>query len=302
MSNNSKPQQGCVATAEEQDWDTAHAGETVSELYLGAVKRLQTAGIEDAGLDARLLLQHITGWDWAKFLMEQQSIAQAELCRHYRQLISMRAEHIPLQYLTGEQEFMGIPFRVTRDVLIPRQDTELLVELALPFCKGGKVLDLCTGSGCILVSLAKNTTLSRAVGADISTAALAVAKDNADRQGVSAEFVESDLFASVEGTFDVIVSNPPYITKEEMKELMPEVLEHEPHLALYGGEDGLAIYRRLVPDAKKHLGHGGRLLVEIGCGQGEAVSGLFLANGYREVRVCRDYAGHDRVVMGRLQQ
>lgn len=274
---------------------------TYAELVRNATERFQHVGIEDAKLDARLLMQHVTGWSWSDFLLEQYNLASQETINRYEELVSRREEHIPLQHLTGEQEFMGLPFHVTPDVLIPRQDTELLVELAMPYCEGAHVLDMCTGSGCIIISLAKLGKPKSVIGVDISVKALTVAKANAENLEAEVAFVESDLFENVQGTFDVIVSNPPYITAEEMKELAPEVFEREPHLALYGGEDGLVIYRRLIPAAKEHLTENGWLMLEIGCGQGEAVKQLMIENGYKEVTVHRDYAGHDRVVTGHLQ-
>lgn len=279
--------------------------ESYRKVCLVGAERLRVAQVPDAELDARLLMEHVTGWDSAGWLMNREAVMPEAMREYYEQLVERRRTREPLQYITGEQEFMGLPFRVTPKVLIPRQDTELLVEQALPLCPGKRVLDLCTGSGCVLISLAHYAPISRAVGADISPEALEVASYNGEKHGVRAEWVQSDLLASVEGTFDVIVANPPYISAEEMQTLMPEVGAHEPELALFGGEDGLELYRRLIPDAKKRLadgaeGTGSFLLVEIGCGQGEAVSRLFRESGFREVSVQRDYAGHDRVVKGHL--
>lgn len=278
--------------------------ESYRSAVLAGAKRLRQAEVPDAELDARLLMEHVTGWDSAAWLMNREAVMPEPMRQYYERLVERRAAREPLQYITGEQEFMGLTFRVTPSVLIPRQDTELLVEQALPLCAGKRVLDVCTGSGCVLIALAHYAPLLRAVGADISRSALELASYNGEKHGVRAEWVQSDLLASVEGAFDVIVANPPYITAEEMRTLMPEVGAHEPELALFGGEDGLSFYRRLVPEAKKRLAggteNGGWLLVEIGCAQGEAVAGLFSENGFRDVAVQRDYAGRDRVVKGRL--
>ncbi len=265
---------------------------------LSCAKQLEEAGILEAELDARLLMQYVTGWDTATWLLRRgEEMPEAEKTR-YEALICRRRKREPLQYITGEQEFMGLSFFVTPHVLIPRQDTELLVEQALPYAKGRRVLDVCTGSGCVLISLARFAAPQRAVGADISLEALQVAKRNAQRHAVQAEWVKSDLLCQVEGAFDVITANPPYIDALQMQTLMPEVGRFEPKLALFGGEDGLVVYRRLVSQAKQKLARGGALFVEIGCEQAQAVTELFLENGFCDVAVCKDYAGHDRVVKG----
>ena len=227
----------------------------------------------------------------------------AEEWERYCELAEKRLARVPLQHLTGEQEFMGLPFRVTPDVLIPRQDTEHLVEEALACCEGRRVLDMCTGSGCIAISIARLGKPASVTGADISEAALAVAGDNAARLGADVAWVKSDMFAGIDGEFDVIVSNPPYIPPEQIEGLEPEVKDHEPRLALYGGEDGLDYYRTLVTEGAKHLRparngeEGGILIVEIGFDQGVSVPALFREAGFTGVRVRKDYAGLDRVVI-----
>jgi release factor glutamine methyltransferase len=186
-------------------------------------------------------------------------------------------------------------------VLIPRQDTEILVEKALSFLQDGDaLLDMCTGSGCILLSLAKMRKLKRAVGADISVPALEIAKKNADVLKVNAEFYQSDLFENLNKTekYNVIVSNPPYVTGQEMKELPPEIAEHEPQNALFGGEDGLEFYRRITKLAGQFLEPGGKLIFEIGCRQAGNVEKLMQENGYEEIEIIQDFAGLDRVVAG----
>lgn len=276
---------------------------TIQEMYEEGIKRLEKAGIPDARLDAWYLLEHVTGISRASYYGHPQKAAGGEEEERYFFYIKKRGERIPLQHLTGEQEFMGLSFLVNEHVLIPRQDTEILVEEALKRLKPGmEILDMCTGSGCILLSLLK---LSRAgeitgAGADISPEALKVAKENALRLGVDAEFIQGDLFAGIprERSFDLIVSNPPYIPTAVIGGLMEEVRLYDPYIALDGREDGLFFYRRIVKESVRHLKDGGWLLFEIGCEQAEAVSGLMEEAGYREIRVKKDLAGLDRVVLG----
>jgi release factor glutamine methyltransferase len=222
-----------------------------------------------------------------------------EQVTEYESILSKRAEHVPLQYITGEQEFMGILFHVNDAVLIPRQDTETLVEEALKVIRPGmKVLDMCTGSGCILISILKNIVDVEGYGYDISKQAINVAKENAKLNHVNATFERSDLFEDVSDTFDVIVSNPPYIPTDVISGLMPEVAMYEPMQALDGKEDGLHFYRRIIADASKYLKPDGKLLFEIGHDQGESVPKLMKDAGFKEVRVIKDLAGNDRVVIG----
>ena len=198
---------------------------------------------------------------------------------------------------------MGLKFHVSPHVLIPRQDTEILVEEALKRIRPGMdVLDLCTGSGCIIISMKKYQGQIRAAACDNSPQALAVARENAALNGVSVQFLEGDLFRPVEGMFDAIVSNPPYIPTGELAGLMPEVRDFEPRSALDGDADGLIFYRRIVNDAKNHLKPGGFLLFEIGCDQGKDVSELMWQAGYQDRNVIKDLAGLDRVVAGVLPQ
>ena len=194
---------------------------------------------------------------------------------------------------------MGLRFKVTKDVLIPRQDTETLVEEVMRGLHDGfHILDLCTGSGCILLSLLHYSNHCAGTGSDVSEAALKVAEENARALGQKAEFVRSDLFENISGEYEVIVCNPPYIPTGEIPGLMEEVREHDPRSALDGGEDGLCFYKKIIAQAGDYLTPGGRLYFEIGCSQAEAVSGLMKAAGYREVNVCRDLSGLDRVVSG----
>ncbi|MDE7223210.1 MAG: peptide chain release factor N(5)-glutamine methyltransferase [Acetatifactor sp.] len=265
-------------------------------------KRLAEVGIEEAALDARLLLEQICGTNRNTLLVHGDREVSAQEQQAYEEAIARRSQRIPLQQITGSQEFMGLSFRVNEHVLVPRQDTEILVEEALRELQDGmKVLDLCTGSGCILISLLHYSNRCQGVGTDISREALKVARQNgAALLGAEKEyiFLESDLFDRVEGRYDIIVSNPPYIRKQEIDTLMPEVREHEPRLALDGGGDGLDFYRRIIAESPSYLCGGGRLYLEIGCDQGDAVQGLLLQRGFREINVVQDYAGLDRVAYG----
>ena len=277
---------------------------TYRECYEQGCRTLQAAGIEEAILDARLLLEAVCGTDRNDLLVhgEQPVMPQAE--EKYLNWIRQRAEHIPLQQLTGEQDFMGLTFSVNEHVLIPRQDTEILVEEVLKELHDRmRILDMCTGSGCILLSLLHYSNDCEGLGVDLSAEALEVAGRNVlkvltPEKAEHAHFLQSDLFEKVEGKFEIIVSNPPYIASAEVEKLMPEVRDHEPRMALDGTEDGLHFYRRIIKEAGKHLVSSGMLFFEIGYDQGQAVSELMRTEGYREVQVVQDYAGLDRVVFG----
>ena len=277
---------------------------TYRECYEQGCRTLQAAGIEEAALDARLLLEAVCGTDRNDLLVhgEQPVMPQAE--EKYLHWIRQRAEHIPLQQLTGEQDFMGLTFSVNEHVLIPRQDTEILVEEVLKELHDGmRVLDMCTGSGCILLSLLHYSNDCEGLGVDLSAEALEVAGRNVlkvltPEKAEHAHFLQSNLFEKVEGKFEIIVSNPPYIASAEVEKLMPEVRDHEPRMALDGTEDGLYFYRRIIEEAGKHLVSSGMLFFEIGYDQGQAVSELMRTEGYCDVQVVQDYAGLDRVVFG----
>lgn len=264
-------------------------------------KILAMAEIVEAKTDAWLLLEMVCKIDRSFYYLHMEEDLPEEQLSEYRIALRKRAEHVPLQYIVGETEFMGIKFKVNSSVLIPRQDTETLVEEALKVVRPGmRVLDLCTGSGCIIVSILHNTTDVEGYAIDISKQALNVAKENAKLNEVSVMFERSDLFDNVTGTFDVIVSNPPYIPTEEIVKLMPEVRGFEPMEALDGKEDGLYFYRKLIPESRNYLKPDGRILFEIGYDQGEAVSGLLREAGFRDVQVIKDLARNDRVVTGML--
>ncbi len=268
-------------------------------MYETGKDRLEKAGVEEAPLDARLLLEYVCGTDRNTLLAHGDREISEEECRKYEECIARREKRVPLQHITGEQEFMGITFLVNENVLIPRQDTEILVEEVLKELHDGmSILDICTGSGCILLSLLQYSNDCEGTGTDLSAKALEIAKENGRRLGKTPVFLESDLFEKVEGRYDVIVSNPPYIPTEVIPTLMPEVREYEPEGALDGKEDGLYFYREIVRQAGEYLNRGGRLFFEIGCGQAAQVSALLEEAGYKEIEVVKDFAGLDRVVSG----
>ena len=234
--------------------------------------------------------------------------------KHYRRMLSKRADHVPLQYLTNQQEFMGLPFYVDENVLIPRQDTEILVETIMEDGYDGKrILEIGTGSGCIILSLLKYGNGCHGTATDISEGALETARKNARQLGLDVELIRTDLAADIiatsgiatsgiatsgKGVYDIIVSNPPYIASSVISTLMPEVKEHEPMLALDGGADGLEYYRRILGETKNLLAPGGKYYFEIGYDQGKAVKALLEEQGCSDVRIVKDYAGLDRVISG----
>ncbi len=270
-------------------------------LYRMGEDKLRYAGIEEASLDARLLLEEVCGTDRNTLLVHGDKEVTEEQRECYVNYITQRSRHIPLQHILGYQEFMGLRFAVSPAVLIPRQDTETLVEEVMRFLHDGMhILDMCTGSGCILLSLLKYSNDCVGVGCDLSADALKVAAENAAALGIEAEFLQSNLFEEIKGRFEVIVSNPPYIKSGAIKELMEEVREHDPMMALDGGGDGLFFYRKIVASAGDYLYPGGMLFFEIGCDQADEVSGLMQDAGYKDITVCKDLAGLNRVVYGRI--
>jgi len=290
------------------------------DVYEAGKEKLERAGIEEAALDARILLEFVCGTNRNTLLAHGDREISQEEYRRFCELVGARAARVPLQHLTGEQDFMGLTFLVNKNVLVPRQDTEVLVEEVMKNLHDGmRILDLCTGSGCILLSLLHYSNDCQGVGVDLSKEALAVAEKNyerlqRERPDMAASFLEGDLFeafvcndsgddefikeAFPGGKFDIIVSNPPYIESDEILTLMPEVREHEPRMALDGGADGLDFYRRIVKDAGAYLNGGGILFFEIGCGQAESVRELMEQAGFHEIQVVKDFAGLDRVVYG----
>lgn len=269
---------------------------TYREAYDWGKSRLTEIQIPDAEWDAWLLLEYVTGMKRASYLLHRDDAVLQAHWEQFQSLIGQREKRIPLQHLTGETEFMGLSFAVNRDVLIPRQDTETLVELALPEVAGKRVLDVCTGSGCIAIALQKLGQPSVCHAVDLSPKALAVARENCRRLDAEVTLWQSDLFAQVTESYDVILSNPPYIASTVIPELMPEVREHEPVMALDGGADGCLFYRRLAAEAGQYLRDGGTLFLEIGYDQGESVCSLLQEHEFEEIQIHQDLAGHDRVI------
>lgn len=271
------------------------------ELLRAGKHRLSEAGIPDAETDAWLLLEGACGMDRQAYLLHGEEPAGPEAIRKYAAFLERRLCREPVQYILGEAWLFGRPFHVTPDVLIPRLDTEVLVEETLRRMQPGmRILDLCTGSGCILLSLlAEADGRVSGCGTDLSQAALNVAAENQRRLGLQAEWVCSDLFARVAGTYDIIVSNPPYIASGCIAGLDEEVRAHEPHLALDGGEDGLRILQRITEEAPAYLNDGGWLLLEIGWDQGPAVRQLLADAGFKQTEIIKDMSGLDRVAAGR---
>lgn len=282
---------------------------TYRECYEMGRAVLDAGGVAEYELDARLMLEYVCGTDRNTLLVHgDREVTESEVAC-YKEFLEKRAKRVPLQHLTGIQEFMGLEFKVSRDVLIPRQDTEILVEEALKNLRDGmSILDMCTGSGCILISLMHYSNECRGVGVDISSKALEVADENASRllerykrEEDALVFLQSNLFENVKGKYDIIVSNPPYIESGVIPELMPEVRDHEPVEALDGGESGLDFYRKIIGQSASYLSGDGMLFLEIGYAQGRTVEDLMVQAGFEEVQIVKDYAGHDRVVRGILR-
>lgn len=285
-------------------------GETWEALLKEGQEILEAAGIEEAGLDAWLLLEYESGKNRAYYFAHCKEEADEEIKTPYMEKIRKRAQHIPLQHLTHQGYFMGYEFFVNENVLVPRQDTEVLVEEALSLIKEKEVpqiLDMCTGSGCILLTILLEREDALGTGVDLSEKALSVAEKNRETYHLEtrAELIKSDMFQSgyFEGkkeSFDIIVSNPPYIPTEEIEKLQAEVRFHDPFMALDGKEDGLYFYRIIAKNAGEYLKPGGFLACEIGCDQGEDVKKMFESCGFSDVKVIKDLAGLDRVVSGKL--
>ena len=293
---------------------------TYLEALAWGQEQLRMAEVPDFALDAGYLLEFTSGRKHIDLVLDGREQMTDVLFEKYRDCVRRRAQRIPLQQITGSQAFMGLDFMVNEHVLCPRQDTETLVEEGLAILaslQSGsaknrqanadreiRLLDLCTGSGCILISLLAlargQETPIHGLAADLSPEALAVARENAKRNGVSAAFVLSDLFAEIEGSFDLITANPPYIPSGQLEDLMPEVRDHEPRMALDGDEDGLAFYRRIAGQAPDYLREGGWLLMEIAFDQGQAVRQMLADGPFEEIEIIQDLSGRDRVLKGRM--
>ena len=287
---------------------------TLAEIYEYGTNRLDEAGIEYPSVDAFYLLEYAAKIDKTKYLMFKDQEVSEKHFNEYKELIDRRCERIPYQYIVGFAEFMGLTYEVSRDVLIPRLDTEILGEEALKVIGfEADVLDLCTGSGCIGISLKRYRPDIHVTCSDISHKALDMARKNIAHQHLELanetgslekgiRLVEGDLFEPFDEDekFDLIVSNPPYVSEEEYRSLMPEVKNHEPVTALIAGPDGLDIYRRLISDAPAYLKEGGKLLLEIGAAQAQAVTKLMEEAGFKDIEVIKDLAELDRVVKGHI--
>ena len=269
------------------------------EIYKEGEKLLNDSGIEEAALDARLLLEYVCNTDRTTLLAHPEREVSEKEEAAFLELINRRCLREPLQYITGNQEFMGLLFETGTDTLIPRQDTESLVEEAMKDLHDGmEILDVCCGTGCILLSLLHYSNDCKGLGVDISKEAVELAGKNAVTLGLDtqAEFKVSDMFSAVNGKYDMLLCNPPYIPHAVIDTLEPEVRDYEPRRALDGGDDGLDYYRILAARSGRYLKRGAVLYLEIGYDQGEAVKRLFETEGYKNVEVLKDLSGNDRVV------
>ena len=295
---------------------------TRREAYDYGVEQLEAEGIENADCDIRILLEDLCGVDREELFIQGDKVISRRESEIFMNAVNRRMGHYPVQYITGKQEFMGLTFSVNQNVLIPRMDTEILVEEVLKeLMDGSRILDMCTGSGCILLSLLYYSNDCEGVGVDISQEALDVAKDNSGRlilddtfdllfqtggkgkkhlDEEKIEFIQSNLFNDVKGRFDIIVSNPPYIRSDVIPTLMEEVRDYEPMLALDGKEDGLYFYRKIIEKAPAYLNPEGKLFFEIGYDQADDVVSLMEEAGFKDVVVVKDYAHLNRVVWGRI--
>ncbi len=270
--------------------------ETIAKALVRVTRCLADAGVDSPERDARLLVAHAAGLEAGRLTLHLPDPFEAP--ERLEAALAAREARQPVSQIVGSRLFWGRRFRVTPDVLDPRPETESLIALALEH-SFHRVLDLGSGTGCILLTLLAERPSSFGVGVDLSEAALAVARSNAEALGVDADLQRSDWYADVSGRFDLIVSNPPYISAAEMKHLAPEPLLWEPRMALTDEGDGLACYRTIAAGAPRHLSPGGRLLVEIGPTQGKAVADLFSAAGLEDVQVGPDLDGRDRIVSAR---
>ena len=280
----------------------------ITEQKKSIVERLAAAGITEAETDAFLLIREYTGVIRADFLTDpDMEVPESADLPALEEAVSKRCERIPLQHITGKTGFMGLDFNTSPAALIPRPDTEILAEEVLKdYHDGSRILDLCTGTGCIIISLLALTNDCYGVGTDISEDALALAGKNADEilgeKRDRLKLLQGDLYDALDpdDKFEVIVSNPPYIRTADIDGLMPEVKDHDPFIALDGGEDGLDFYRRIIQGASAHLCGGGDLVLEIGADQAEDVMNIMKENRFIDVKTIKDYGGNDRVVRGIL--
>lgn len=264
-----------------------------------ATEKLKSAGVVDYIIDVWILAEYVFDVKRTDFYINPNITVSKDRAEKYLMMVDRRASKIPVQYLTGTQEFMGLVFKVNESVLIPRQDTEILAEQVIEFVgdKELRVLDMCTGSGCIAISIDRLCKNAKVMAADISHKALEVAGDNNLLNGAGVKFIQTDLFENIRGTFDVIVSNPPYIKTEEVYRLMDEVRKYEPLDALDGDFDGLKFYRLICDQALTYLNDNGKIFFEIGYDQGKSVPELLNEKGFKSIKVIKDLSGNDRVVI-----
>ncbi len=272
--------------------------QTASMVLRTGTKLLTAAIGEGAPRDARILMAHTLGVEMDRLTLELSRTVTPTQVAQFEHMIHRRAAHTPISHITGKRAFWKHEFRVTPDVLDPRPETETLIELAMQGAAPETILDLGTGSGCILACLLAEYPDANGTGTDISADALTVAAQNLEKVGASdrASLVQSDWYDGVSGRFDLIVSNPPYITEAEMARLSPDVREHEPHLALTPGGDGLSAYRTLAANLGAHLAPNGRAFFEIGKDQGPDVQRIFADQGFESVSIHTDLNGHQRIV------
>lgn len=274
---------------------------SLKELFALGVNRLKKAEIEESELDAWYILEKITGLGRAEYFIHSEDIIEKDKAEEFFRLIERRSKRIPLSYVIGTRDFFGLTFKVNENLLIPEQETEILVEEVIKHSEGKTVLDMCTGSGCIAISIALFGKPLKVTASDISEKALEVAVENAKNLEVcEISFIQGDMFENITEKFDIIVSNPPYIETKVIDELMPEVRDYIPRLALDGDEDGLKFYRIISKEAVKKLNKNGRIFYEIGYNQSRAVASILLENGFTDVKIMKDYSGLDRIVMAKL--
>ncbi len=274
---------------------------SISQLLVYGKQLLKDNGIESYSLDSRLLLMEAAGLSATDIITDgEQTLCEGRQQR-FLNLLKMRKEHMPVAYILNRCEFMSLPFYVDENVLIPRGDTEILVEHAIELIKTNKyekILEIGTGSGCISVSLANYLDNIEITACDISEKAIEIANKNALNNNVANKiyFIRSDLFSNISEKFDLIISNPPYITENEMAELPKSVSGFEPHLALYGGIDGLKFYKDILENSKNYLNHNASVAFEIGCFQSDDVKNLMKLNNFRNIEIINDLSGLNRVV------
>ncbi len=303
-----------MACAAEKIW-------TIREALSWAEEYLAGYNVPDAKIEAEYLLAHALDCKRTELYLNHANNLSYNVLQEFIDFVERRIKREPSQYIIGEQEFWGLPFKVTRDVLIPRSETELIVEEAIKTVSSGQwtvasknirnnssptsdhsplILDLCTGSGCIAVSLAKEIPGCKVYAIDISGKALAVAMENAEKHDVAGRitFLQGDMFEPLNGLnikADIIVSNPPYISKDEMKKIEPEISQYEPAGALYGGDDGMDFYKRIIAESPAYLAKGGYLMLEMGYGQAEEIRQLMEVS-FENIDIKKDFAGIDRVI------